>query len=115
MPCFPNLSATLAKYTARENLPFDPDELAFVYELLNLRRPAAFRPEDFALYRARIKEETADQNRAMTLLFSKFLTEPQNELLPYSNLVSNIAEIRSVFMLENLYRLLRAEETHPRA
>jgi hypothetical protein len=88
---------------------FEPNELAFLYDALNIRpEPNGFEESRLDDYVANIRTALEEQNRALTRLLGEFLRlkASGSELEPYLYLVRNIAEIKSMFILQNVVRIV---------
>ena len=92
----------LAKYDSTEP-EFDPDELATIFEILNLK-PVTFVEAKLQEYRALILQTMYEQGRVMTELTGEYLSLDNQglriEAMRY--LVDNIAKITLPFMLDDL-------------
>ena len=92
----------LAKYDSTEP-EFDPNELATIFEILNLK-PVAFVEAELQEYRALVLQTMYEQGRVMTELTGEYLSLDNQglriEAMRY--LVDNIAKITSPFMLDDL-------------
>ena len=92
----------LAKYDSTEP-EFDPNELATIFEILNLK-PVTFVEAKLQEYRALILQTMYEQGRVATELTGEYLSLDNQglriEAMRY--LVDNIAKITSPFMLDVL-------------
>jgi hypothetical protein len=103
----------LEKYVSIEP-KFDPDELATVFEILNLELPN-FVEAEWREYESLISKALYDQNKVMTELASEYLNLDNQglrvEAMHY--VVQHIARIRSPFMLDVLVGVLRHRVDSP--
>jgi hypothetical protein len=103
----------LAKYDSTEP-QFDPNELATIFQILNLD-PVAFRERNLQEYRALISQALHEQAKVMTELGGTYLSLDNQglriEAMRY--LVQNIAKIKSPFMLNDLVGLVRHRADSP--
>jgi hypothetical protein len=80
-----------------------------LYDALNIRpEPNGFEESRLDDYVANIRTALEEQNRALTRLLGEFLRlkASGSELEPYLYLVRNIAEIKSIFILQNVVRIV---------
>jgi hypothetical protein len=103
----------LAKYESTEP-EFDPNELAAIFEMLNLE-PRTFTKTKLQEYRALISQTMHEQARVMTELGGEYLSLDNQGLRieAMSHLVQNIAKIASPFMLDCLVRDVRHRADSP--
>ena len=103
----------LAKYDSTEP-EFDPNELATIFEILNLK-PVTFVEAKLQEYRALILQTMYEQARVMTELGGEYLSLDNQglriEAMRY--LVDNIAKITSPFMLDVLAGDVRHRANSP--
>src|SRR5262249_12182042 len=92
----------LAKYDSTEP-EFDPNELATIFEILNLK-PVTFVEAKLQEYRALILQTMYEQGRVMTELGGEYLSLDNQgvriEAMRY--VVQNLAKVTSRFMLNEL-------------
>jgi hypothetical protein len=97
----------LEKYDSSEP-KFDPNELATVFEILNLELPT-FVEAKWREYNGLISQALHEQNKVMTEVASEYLNLDNQglriEAMRY--VVQNIAKIKSPFMLDVLVGVVR--------
>lgn len=103
----------LAKYESIEP-DFDPNELATIFEILNLE-PRSFTEPELHEYKVLISRTLEVQRRVMRELTGKYnnLNDQGLRIEAMHYVVQNIIKITSAFMLDFLVRALRHRPASP--
>jgi hypothetical protein len=97
----------LAKYDSTE-LEFNPNELATIFEILNLE-PRIFTETNLREYKALISQTIREQSRVMTELCGEYKSLHSEGLTKAAMryVVKNIGKVASPFMLDFLAAIVR--------